>query len=143
MNDFTFDKNNFRLVKHRHDLGPDEIQTLDSLAKILKLHGSTARKLFRRHKFIQKLKCNEMSALLHFLLQRFTTDEIVKNIRMLKWTVPEFERRISEAKALGIERFDPICLAKSRKEFQKWLQNFAKSKKCKSEANDDATQCRQ
>lgn len=126
MNDFTFD--NFRLVKHRHELGPDKIQNLDNLANSLKLHGQTAKKLFKRHKFIQKLDADQMSSVLQFLLEKFTADEIVKNTRMLLWTVPELERRISEAKALGIEYIDSICLAKSEKEFQKWLNKIAKGK---------------
>lgn len=135
MNNLTFD--NFRLVNHRRTLNPDEIQILDNLAKTLKLHGQTARMLFKRHKFIQKLDFFQMSSVLQFLLQIFTTDEIVKHIRMLEWDRLELETRISKAKALGIERPDPICLAKSKEEFQKWLKNIAKSKECKFEANDD------
>lgn len=121
------------MLKRRQELVPDEIQTVDALAKTLKLHGKTARKLFKRYIFIRNLDAHQMSSVLEFLLEKFTSDEIVKNIGMLKWTIPELERRISEATALGIECLDPNCLAKSKKEFQ----DFLKSKECKFEANDD------
>lgn len=134
---YLFALDNFRLVKHRQELSPDENQTLDILAKTLKLHGQTARMLFKRYMFIRRLDTHQISSVLEFLLDKFTIDEIVKNIRMLQWTVPELERRILEAKALGIECIDPICLAKGKKQFQKYLNIFANRSDCKFEAKGD------
>lgn len=101
------------------------------LADKLKLHGMTTKKLVRTNNFLCQLDLNEMCTVLNFLLKIFTYTEISNNTKLLKYTVPVLEQRISKLKSLGIKNVDPKCLAKPEKDFEKYLKMLKNENKNK------------
>lgn len=61
-------------------------------------HGKTTAYLFKKNRFLSNLDLEKTAPAIEILLKNLTPAQIIENIELLKYTLPEIERRIIEIK---------------------------------------------
>lgn len=78
---------------------------------------------------MRRLNLNELSPVVEFLLEIFEPEQIANNIYLINGKLPELERRIQQARSLGIDNPNPKYLSKSKSVFESYLRSVAETAK--------------